>query len=298
MPIYTLSGVVFFDYNGNGAREGNEPPVAGATIRVDGISATSDAEGRYTLRGFAEGQRKVQLTAEGFRHIALSLEAFQSVNQPVTIAIERDTQRDWGLMQGFLTLCYPYGAPYVVGRSYMEGRYYDHDPRPETYLWWNGESGDESLTGNRANHPSTDFGAAYDTPVVACAPGTVSYVYANADGDLGVEIRHDANWGTNYLHLSRQSVQSGQRVSRGQEIGRSGPGGDVFQHTHLDVFVFADSGLLCFDPYRKLISGDSGNWLILYGSGDRRWVEARTDDVRNSFGYWTADNDPQYPPAK
>jgi hypothetical protein len=36
MPTYTLSGVVFFDYNGNGIQDVKEPAVAGAKIQLVG----------------------------------------------------------------------------------------------------------------------------------------------------------------------------------------------------------------------------------------------------------------------
>jgi murein DD-endopeptidase MepM/ murein hydrolase activator NlpD len=280
-------------------RDEGEPPIGGVPIRVAGLTTATGQDGSYSLAGVAAGSQEVyvesptQEPATAFRYISSSVEDFQSIQEPLLIAVSADTELSIALTQGFLTLCYPGGTPYVVGKSYMEGRYYDRDPNPERYLWWNGESGIETLTGNRANHPSTDFGAAYDTPVVAGSPGTVSNVYTNALGELGVEIRHRYGWGTNYLHLSRQSVRVGQQVSRGQEIGRSGPAGDVFQHTHVDVFLFTDGGLLFFDPYRPLDAGDAGNWFIPYGSSDREWVPSFRDDTRNSVGYWTKDNDPQ-----
>jgi hypothetical protein len=46
---------VFFDLNGNGKRETNEPPVAGATVQVSGRSAVTGADGRYKLENLTKG---------------------------------------------------------------------------------------------------------------------------------------------------------------------------------------------------------------------------------------------------
>ena len=41
IPTYTFSGTVFFDYNGNGVRDGGEPLIEGTAIRVAGLSTTT-----------------------------------------------------------------------------------------------------------------------------------------------------------------------------------------------------------------------------------------------------------------
>ncbi len=56
---HTLSGTVFFDYNGNGLRDGGEPPIQGVPIRVAGLSTTSGRDGSYSLAGVPAGSRQV-----------------------------------------------------------------------------------------------------------------------------------------------------------------------------------------------------------------------------------------------
>ena len=270
--------MVFFDYNGNGDRDSNEPPVAGATIRVDGISATSDAEGRYTLRGVAEGQRKVQLTAEGFRYIALSLEAFQSLNQPVTIAIERDTRRDWGLMQGFLTLPFSSDAKFARPSQFGMTGMFDIDRRegfqrsydPATVKPDFESGGVPPWTYDQ--HIAIDYCFPEGTEIRAAMPGYVTYVGQDDFGGLGVWICY-GEWANYYNHNSIVLVEDGQTVARGQVIalsGNTGQSGEPHLHFALTTCTTPPKWV---DPYRDV-----------------------TDSASTS--YWTKDNDPQYPPAK
>jgi hypothetical protein len=185
----------------------------------------------------------------------------------------------------------------------MEGRYYDRDPSPQTYLWWNGETGAETLSGLFANSAHTDIGADYGTPVVASAPGQVSYLGVDTvGGGLVVEIRHDVdNLGTNYIHLSKQLVSVGQKISRGEVIGLSGPGqlpgqGDVFQHTAFSLFYYETNGVAFVDPYgSSKFVGNPGYWFSSYDAYGQDWIIASAGDMRNLVGYWSKTNEPQYP---
>jgi len=85
LPTFTLSGVIFFDYNGNGVHDAQEPPIPSATIQARALVATSGEEGSYALQGVPQGQRQVKLAASGFRYISLSLEAFQAIGEPMVL---------------------------------------------------------------------------------------------------------------------------------------------------------------------------------------------------------------------
>jgi hypothetical protein len=98
IPTFTLSGIVFFDYNGNGIRDEGEPPIPGAKVQVGSLTATTGPDGSYTLKGVPRGKQQVRLSAPGFRYISLSVEAFQPAERPVTVTVEGDVRRDWGLM--------------------------------------------------------------------------------------------------------------------------------------------------------------------------------------------------------
>ncbi len=90
-----------------------------------------------------------------------------------------------------------------------------------------------------ALHAGIDFKAAYGSPVLATAPGTV--VRAGWTGSYGklVEIRHDNGLVTRYAHLSRIGVRAGQRVRAGDRIGRLGnTGRSTGPHLHYEVRLF------------------------------------------------------------
>ncbi len=90
-----------------------------------------------------------------------------------------------------------------------------------------------------ALHAGIDFKAAYGSPVLATAPGTV--VRAGWTGSYGklVEIRHANGLVTRYAHLSRIRVRAGQRVRAGERVGRLGnTGRSTGPHLHYEVRLF------------------------------------------------------------
>lgn len=87
-------------------------------------------------------------------------------------------------------------------------------------------------------HDGLDISAPAGTPVVATADGVVTC--AGRFGDTGntVTIAHGYGYETGYCHLSYISVKEGQRVGRGQEIGRVGSTGrSTGPHLHYLVKV-------------------------------------------------------------
>lgn len=92
--------------------------------------------------------------------------------------------------------------------------------------------------------------AGQQVPIYAIADGTVRWtsgVY-NASAGIHAIIEHPGPWGLStgrllssvwvgYCHLSNRSVQAGQTVREGQQIGRMGSTGlSTGVHLHLDVF--------------------------------------------------------------
>lgn len=88
LPIFALSGVVFFDYNGNGVQDDQEPPIPDATVQVGDLIAMSAPDGTYDLEGVHEGKREVKVFADEFSYVSLSPAAFQSSNRPVSVTID------------------------------------------------------------------------------------------------------------------------------------------------------------------------------------------------------------------
>lgn len=87
-----------------------------------------------------------------------------------------------------------------------------------------------------ALHAGVDFKAAYGAPILATAPGVVTRAgWTGSYGKL-VEIRHDNGLVTRYAHQSRVLVHVGQRVRRGQRIGRLGnTGRSTGPHLHYET---------------------------------------------------------------
>ncbi len=98
---------------------------------------------------------------------------------------------------------------------------------------------------------AVDFIVPPNTPVLAAADGTVTYV--KDDSNVGgpdpsywnysnfVSIRHQNGEHTRYDHLGGNSakVRAGQQVRAGQEIARVGMTGYTYiLHLHFQVFVF------------------------------------------------------------
>jgi murein DD-endopeptidase MepM/ murein hydrolase activator NlpD len=92
----------------------------------------------------------------------------------------------------------------------------------------------------RKNHEGIDLAAPIGTPIYATADGTVStatYGYNGGYGNL-IKLDHGGRVETRYAHLSSISVSPGQRVTRGQVIGRMGSTGrSTGSHLHYEVRI-------------------------------------------------------------
>ena len=74
-------------------------------------------------------------------------------------------------------------------------------------------------------HLGTDYAAAYNTPIVATANGTViASSYTSGNGNY-VKIKHNSTYTTQYLHMNKRAVRNGQKVSQGDVIGYVGSTG-------------------------------------------------------------------------
>jgi murein DD-endopeptidase MepM/ murein hydrolase activator NlpD len=86
-------------------------------------------------------------------------------------------------------------------------------------------------------HRGIDIAAPVGTPIVAAAPGVVSYAGYN-DGGFGylVEIDHADGSMTRYAHNDRILVSVGQQVSQGQQVSEMGStGNSTGPHLHFEV---------------------------------------------------------------
>ena len=91
----------------------------------------------------------------------------------------------------------------------------------------------------RRMHYGADFSSPTGTPVFATGDGVIERVrrsrssrgYGNC-----IDVDHGHNYKTKYAHLSKILVKRGQKVKRGQVIGKVGnTGGSVAPHLHYEV---------------------------------------------------------------
>ena len=90
--------------------------------------------------------------------------------------------------------------------------------------------------GYRQFHSADDIRAPRGTPIKAAGAGTVTK--ASYDGNAGnfIIIDHGNGFETYYMHCSVMNVHVGQRVSKGQIIGKVGSTGDATgPHLHFEV---------------------------------------------------------------
>ena len=82
--------------------------------------------------------------------------------------------------------------------------------------------------GNRVRpHKGTDFAAPYGTPIISTADGVVTESTRRGGNGKFVKIRHNGTYSTQYLHMSKRSVNVGQYVKQGQVIGYIGMTGNT-----------------------------------------------------------------------
>lgn len=94
----------------------------------------------------------------------------------------------------------------------------------------------------RRPHTGVDYAAPTGTPVVSIGDGTVTFAHYKGGGGNTIKIRHNSNYVTGYMHLSRygKGIKKGAKVKQGQVIGYVGKTG-LATGPHLD-FRFWKNG--------------------------------------------------------
>ncbi|MEG0006434.1 MAG: peptidoglycan DD-metalloendopeptidase family protein [Aeromonas sp.] len=94
------------------------------------------------------------------------------------------------------------------------------------------------VTGKVRPHNGIDYVAPVGTPIMAAGGGSVVAAGYNQFNGNYVFIKHAGNFVTKYLHLSKRTVNKGQRVKQGQTIGLLGGTGRVTgPHLHYEFVV-------------------------------------------------------------
>jgi murein DD-endopeptidase MepM/ murein hydrolase activator NlpD len=92
-----------------------------------------------------------------------------------------------------------------------------------------------------------DIAAAAGSPVKAADAGTVTVISSDTTGKGIVIIRHAGNLLTVYVGVSGMAVKKGDKVKRGQEIGKVAAGDPAFVH-----FEVRDTSKKSYDPISYL----------------------------------------------
>lgn len=95
------------------------------------------------------------------------------------------------------------------------------------------------VSGKVKPHTAIDYAAPTGTPVMSIGDGTVLSVGWAGGGGNTVKIRHNAQYVTSYMHLSKyaKGIKAGSHVSQGQVIGYVGATGTA-TGPHLDFRVY------------------------------------------------------------
>lgn len=94
----------------------------------------------------------------------------------------------------------------------------------------------DPIYGTTKFHEGMDFSSPTGTPVYATGDGTVTHGSWKSQYGNMIEIDHGYNYTTRYAHLSQILVKPGQKVKRGDLIGKVGnTGKSTGSHLHYEV---------------------------------------------------------------
>lgn len=122
------------------------------------------------------------------------------------------------------------------------------------------------------SHLGTDYAAPHGTPIVAVGDGTViKSSYSSGNGRY-VKIRHNGTYTTQYLHMSKRAVKSGDQVRQGDVIGYVGSTG-LATGPHV-CFRFWKNGVQV-DPFAEEFPPSDP-----IGASDRAQFDLETDRLK------------------
>jgi murein DD-endopeptidase MepM/ murein hydrolase activator NlpD len=100
-------------------------------------------------------------------------------------------------------------------------------------------------------HGAIDIGNFYCGDSILAMLRGVCTVLKDPNGAIGVEIRHPNGWRSQYWHLSKVNVVTGQSVYRGRRIGWVGSTGLDIGGCHCHIVAINPSGVKV-DPWPLL----------------------------------------------
>lgn len=304
----TLSGTVFFDHNGDGQQDENEPGIPSANLCIEVQNGTectqTSQEGNYQFENLMPGSYQMRVESptndvqSEYRYIMfpngyVDVPAYYafgervskqrltgikitSIEEPLQVSIEGDTRWNLALTQGYLTD--PFSCQDRA--RITETHAYDLDPEKGKVRNYKGDTSMEFTSSGRTtdNHQAIDWGNSnrnvIGLPVRAAAPGIVAFVgedYTTHGNCRMVTIAHpDTGHKTGYVHLEKILVNDKQEVQRGQILGTLGDSCTEWPHLHFTFNPGWDSG--------------SDDW-----SNKNPYRDTQDPE---SFTWWTVDNQP------
>jgi hypothetical protein len=178
----------------------------------------------------------------------------------------------FALLAGTAPLARPVSAIVAISGFHLPFKY--NDDHKVTQGW------NTTYSHNGKDAYAYDFSMPEGTPIVAAAPGKVTYTHSGETNCGGQAFINDANYvvishnldsnvttdnmATQYAHLKTVSVSVGQLVDAGQQIGTSGKTGwtDCGAHLHFASQAlggaFTQSQPIYFEEYpaREFVAGD------------------------------------------
>lgn len=112
----------------------------------------------------------------------------------------------------------------------------------------------DPFNGHAAFHAGIDFPGSYGQPILAAAPGKITFIGQRSGYGNVVEIEHANGLMTRYAHLSGFNARLGQQVGRGESIARMGSTGrSTGTHLHFEVRLRGEA----INPRRFLEAGEN-----------------------------------------
>jgi murein DD-endopeptidase MepM/ murein hydrolase activator NlpD len=298
--LASLNGRLFFDYNGNGMQDGEEPAVSDAKVSLKDntgkliAEAVTDSAGDYKLEDIPTGSYGLYVEAdEKFRYTCTSEKEFRAIEKGYQVLLEESEKLSIGLMEGYETLPLLSKSSITI-RNFVDVGDVENPNDPVLRDWQGG-------THTYKGHQGIDYIESEGTEVVATAPGVIIGAENNwqTNPDLHeignrVVIDHLNGFKTAYNHLKDIKVQekaldlrptdvsSLQQVSRGEVIATVGKTGETpFSHLHFEAWpptyrYFGGGKGWVIDHYRDLYFGKHSRALF-----------------SNSVSLWTVNNNPQ-----
>ena len=94
----------------------------------------------------------------------------------------------------------------------------------------------DPIDGVKRFHQGLDFSVFSGTPIYAPADGVIQSARYRGSFGKQIKINHEFGYNTMFLHLSKISVKRGQKVKRGDLIGKTGnTGRSTAPHLHYEV---------------------------------------------------------------